>query len=168
MNKPFTLRTHLLERTPWLNVDPTRLATYVENGHLVAKGGGSPSPFLSYEHQYKLTLVVLDFPGDPEEIIVPIYEWLTVNQPDFMHNPEWQKSGFTFEIEVTSKSLYDMTISLMLTERIIGKIKDENATISADRYDIKAVDEPQYADLLRAINPIDPDLDPTLDLTLRG
>lgn len=162
MKKHASLRAYLLERTPWLHNDPTRLATFVENGQLVAKGDGSiSSGSLCYEQQYRLTLVVLDFADDPEEIIVPIYEWLTVNQPDFMLNPGWQKTGFSFEVEVINEDLCDLTISLQLTERIIGKIKDKNATTSKERYEIATVDEPQYEDLLATINGIEPELDPT-------
>lgn len=152
MKKPASLRDYLLDRTPWLKSDPSRLATFVENGQLSAKGSGSlPSSSLCYEQQYRLNLVIIDFSGDPAEIIVPIYEWLSIHQIDLMHNPDWQKNGFSFEAEVINTDLYDLSINLQLTERVIAKVKNKDATITAERYEIEAVDEPQYADLLNAI-----------------
>lgn len=162
MKKPFLLREYLLVRTPWLNDDPNRLATFIENGSIVSKGDGSlPSSSLCYEQQYTLTIIVLDFPGGPEEIFVPILEWLQTHQPDLMHNPDWQKTGFSFDAEVIDNDLYDLTVSLQLTERMIASVKDANATISAERYEVKNSDEPQYVDLLHVINGIHPGIDPT-------
>lgn len=150
MKKPSTLREHLLLRTPWLNNDPTRLAIFVENGHIVAKGGGAAftakTP-LCYEHQYRLTLVVLEFPGDPEEINIPVLEWLSTNQPDLLHNAEWQKNGIAFQSEVIDKGKVDYSLSLELTERIIAHVKDDSAQESSERYQVESADEPQFEDL---------------------
>ena len=162
MKKPALIREFLIERTPWLNNDPTRLATFAEKGHIVATGDASSfNGRLCYEHQYTLTLVVLDFPGDPEEIIVPLMEWLTTNQPDFIQNPDWQTSGLKFEVEVIDKHKVDLVVYILLTERIDARVRDGQAAISAERYEIKSADEPQYDQLLEAVNGIDPSIDPT-------
>lgn len=154
MKKPASLRAYLLERTPWLNDDPTRLITLVKNGHVVATGDGSSfekNRGVCYEHQYTLDIIVLEFPGDPEEINLPLLEWLETNQADKMHNPEFQRQGISFDAEIIDTEKIDYRVSVALTERIIGRVKDMDATTSRERYAVESADEPQFDDLMKAV-----------------
>lgn len=156
MKKPALLRAYLLERTPWFNDDPTRLITLVKNGHVVATGDGSSfkeKKSVCYEHQYTLDIMVLDFPGDPEEINIPMLEWLETHQVDKMHNPEFQRQGISFDAEIIDTEKIDYRVSVTLTERIIAHVKDEDATISRERYAVESADEPQFDELFKAIDP---------------
>lgn len=170
MKKPAALRAYLLQRSPWLQNDPTRLATFVENGHMEFRGddssnlmpGRPPAP-LCYEHHYILTLVVMDYPGVAEDILVPIMEWLSTNQPDLLHNPDWQKNGLTFDAEVIDKHKSDLSVSLKLSERVIAHVIDDSQAHSAKRYRIEVAGEPQFADLHKAITGFDVGNDPALN-----
>lgn len=149
MKKPFLLREFLIQRTPWLNTDPDHLVILIENGQVALTGARSLTgpKLLSHEPQYTLQLTLLDFEHDPEEIIVPLLEWLTTHQPDYLDDPEWQQNGLSFDLVVIDKSKVDFTLRMRLTEHIIASIKDETAQDSRSRYAVKTADEPQRADL---------------------
>jgi len=145
MKKPFTLKKHLIVRTPWLKVDPDHLVMIATTGQIAATGvGGS----FSYEQQYTLEVTFLDFDHDPEEVIVPIFEWLQTNQPDLLDNPDWQQNGITFDLVVIDEAKVDLTIRLKLTERIIAELIDETESSTRKRFKIDTADEPQRPDLM--------------------
>ena len=52
-------------------------------------------------------------------LIVPVLAWLRVNQPDIMTTDAGQKKGFTFYADINNDSSFDISISLMLTERTL-------------------------------------------------
>lgn len=139
MKKPFSLHQFLVKRTPWLNTDPDHLVILVENGQIAVTG---VHPNLSHEHQYQLTVTLLDFEHDPEEIIVPMLEWLTTHQSDLLDNSDWQQNGLSYDLVVIDKNKVDFTIRMRLTERIIACIKDEAAQDSRARYAVETADEP--------------------------
>lgn len=145
MKKPANLRAFLELRTPWLNVDPDHLVILVENGQIAATGAGA---CISYQYQYMLTITLLDFARGPEEVIIPIMEWLKTHQPDLLDNSEWQRSGLAFDLTVIDKSKVDLTLRLQLTEDVLAKIKDGAAQEYASRYEVQVLDEPQPGALL--------------------
>ncbi len=46
---------------------------------------------LSFEKRYTLNVIVTDFTGDFDLLIVPVLAWLRENQPDIMTTDEGQK-----------------------------------------------------------------------------
>lgn len=150
MKKPFSLREFLIRRTPWLNTDPDHLVILIENGQITLTGVRAN---LSHEHQYTLTVTLLDFEHDPEEIIVPMLEWLTTHQSDLLDNPDWQQNGLSYDLVVIDKSKVDFTIRMRLTERIIASIKNETAQDSRSRYAVQTADEPQREDIEQWLTP---------------
>lgn len=74
---------------------------------------------LSFEKRYTLNVIVTDFTGDFDLLIVPVLAWLRENQPDIMTTDEGQKKGFTFYADINNDSSFDISISLMLTERTL-------------------------------------------------
>ncbi|HCN3006972.1 TPA: phage tail protein, partial [Escherichia coli] len=69
--------------------------------------------------RYTLNVIVTDFTGDFDLLIVPVLAWLRENQPDIMTTDEGQKKGFTFYADINNDSSFDISISLMLTERTL-------------------------------------------------
>lgn len=74
---------------------------------------------LSFEKRYTLNVIVTDFTGDFDLLIVPVLAWLRENQPDIMTTDAGQKKGFTFYADINNDSSFDISISLMLTERTL-------------------------------------------------
>jgi len=117
MLKPAHLRQALTGSVPLLARSPDSLNVFIDNGRIVSTLAAS----LSFEYQYRLNLVITDYAGDVDLLMVPVLAWLRENQPDIMATEEKRKSGFVFQSDVISDALSDISIELQLTERVIVK-----------------------------------------------
>ncbi|MBK0000225.1 phage tail protein [Erwinia sp. S38] len=123
MLKPKQLREALTRSVPLLQRNPDSLNMFVDNGRIVSTLAAS----LSFEYQYQLNLVITDYGGDIDLVMVPVLAWLRENQPDIMATEEKRRSGFTFKADVLSDTLCDLSIDLQLTERVI--VREENGAL---------------------------------------
>ncbi len=133
MYKPNSLRAHLAAANPDLKRNPDKLLVFADEGNAVATGTAS----LSFEYQYKLNLIIIDYAGDADAIMVPLLAWLQVHQRDLLDNAEKRKTGIRFEVDFNSKETIDLSITLDLTERV-RVIRGNDG-----RLDIKHLPEPQ-------------------------
>lgn len=115
MLKPDSLRRALTDAVTVLKTSPEMLRIFVDNGSIASTLATS----LSFEKRYTLNVIVTDFTGDFDLLIVPVLAWLRENQPDIMTTDEGQKKGFTFYADINNDSSFDISISLMLTERTL-------------------------------------------------
>lgn len=120
MLKPDSLRNTLTDAVPVLRTNPDMLRLFVDNGKIAATLAAS----LSFEKQYTLNVVVTDFTGDMDLLLVPVMAWLREYQPDIMTTDEGRKKGFTFYADINNDSSVDISISLLLTERTLVKQVD--------------------------------------------
>jgi hypothetical protein len=133
MYKPASLRAHLTAANPDLKQNPDKLLVFADEGHAVATGTVS----LSFEYQYKLNIIITDYAGDADAIMVPLLAWVRVHQLDLIEHPEKRKTGIAFEVDFNNQETVDLSIKLALTERVI-------VTPGADgRLDVKHLPEPQ-------------------------
>lgn len=133
MYKPNSLRQHLTDANPDLKQNPDKLIVFADEGHIVATGTGS----LSFEYQYKLNVMIIDYAGNEDAIMVPMLAWIATHQIDLLGNPEKRRTGISFEVDFNNHETIDLSIKLDLTERVIVKPAD------AGRLDIKHLPEPQ-------------------------
>ncbi|PLR45427.1 phage tail protein [Chimaeribacter arupi] len=117
MLKPAQLREALTRSVPLLQSSPDCLHMFIDNGRIASTLAAS----LSFEYQYQLNLVITDYAGDIDLIVVPVLAWLRENQPDIMATKERRESGFVYRADVISDTLCDISIDLQLTERVIVK-----------------------------------------------
>ncbi|CBW73728.1 Tail completion protein R [Mycetohabitans rhizoxinica HKI 454] len=54
------------------------MSVFIDQGTLVATGTRSPS----FEYRYMLNVLILDYAGDADAIMVAIIEWVRAIQPD--------------------------------------------------------------------------------------
>ncbi|MFH7829269.1 phage tail protein [Kluyvera chengduensis] len=132
MYKPKSLRKALTDAVPDLARNPEMMRIFIDNGKLASTLATS----LSFENQYTLNVVVTDFTGDIELLLVPIQAWLRIHQADIMTTDEGRKKGFTYFADINSNDSADISISLMLTERTL--VREEG-----DKLHIETVPEPQ-------------------------
>ncbi|WP_164240704.1 phage tail protein [Stenotrophomonas maltophilia] len=114
MKKPQLLRQHLVAAIPALAADPDKLMIFVDNGGLA----GTYRPGMAFEYRYTLDLVLTDFGGAPEAVMVPLLQWLTRHQPELLANPA-NREKLTFEVDVLGDNLVDLAIKMPLTERVM-------------------------------------------------
>jgi hypothetical protein len=114
MLKPAALRQHLEATSDWLRTNPEKLIVNIEAGHLRLTGAASRS----FEYRYTLVLTLLDFPGHPSALFVPLIQWLEANQPELILNPTLQEAGLRFDADLLGNNTADLAIHLQLTERV--------------------------------------------------
>ncbi|HBR1254777.1 TPA: phage tail protein [Klebsiella pneumoniae] len=120
MLKPNQLREAMTASSPLLQRNPESLNMFVDSGRIVSTLASS----LSFEYQYQLNILVTDYAGDIDLIIVPVLAWLREHQPDIMATEEKRRTGFTFKADVLSDTTCDLSIDLQLTERVIVRSVD--------------------------------------------
>lgn len=120
MLKPKQLREALTAVVPLLQRNPDSLHMFIDSGRMVSTLATS----LSFEYQYQLNLVITDYEGDLDLLVVPVLAWLREHQPDIMATEEKRRTGFTFNADVISDTAMDISMNLQLTERVIVKDAD--------------------------------------------
>lgn len=133
MNKPNSLREHLLNAIQGLKKNPDRLLIFIDSGSVRCTARG-----LSFEYSYTLQVLLTDFAGHPDSVFIPTLEWLRRHQPDLLTNLERGKDAIAFEADILDGGKVDMSIKLPITERVIVK-RLENGTL-----DISHPDEPDF------------------------
>ncbi|MCY1685355.1 phage tail protein [Yersinia enterocolitica] len=131
MLKPKSLRSALEQVAPVLRNNPDMLRVFIDNGTIATTLAAS----LSFEHQYTLNLIVTDWCGELDLLIVPINAWLRENQPDIMTTDEGKQQGFSYFADLNNNDSIDISFSFRLTERVIVKQVDK-------ALHIKHLDEP--------------------------
>lgn len=126
MNKPESLRTHLLATIGELKHNPDRLLIFIDNGKIRCTAASS----LSFEYSFDLQVILTDFAGHPDSVMLPVLGWLSVNQADLLENLNKSAQGIQFEADILDNSKVDLSLTLPLTERVIvGNDADGNTTI---------------------------------------
>ena len=127
MNKPESLRAHLLAAIPELKRNPDRLLVFIDNGSMRS----TAAPGLSFEYSYTLNLILTDFAGHPDAVAIPLFAWVLVNQRELMENQERGRDAIKFEADILDNSKVDLSITLPLTERVIVK-RQADGTLHVD------------------------------------
>ena len=114
MNKPGQVRELLTKAVTELKRNPESLHIFVENGNINATGAGLN---LSFEYQFELLILITDYAGHADSLIVPLLAWCRDNQPArIMHDD--RRDGFKFKAEQLTHNTADVEITLKLTERV--------------------------------------------------
>ncbi|WP_058910975.1 phage tail protein [Entomohabitans teleogrylli] len=120
MLKPRSLRKALTDAVPVLRKNPEMVRLFIDSGKIASTLAAS----LSFENQYTLNVVVTDYTGELDYLLVPIQAWLREHQPDIMTTDEGRKKGFTWFADINNDDSQDVSISLMLTERTLVSESD--------------------------------------------
>lgn len=111
MNKPTSLRAALVAALPALGESPERLQVFIEQGKIAPSAESS----LAFKYQYTCELLILDFAGHSDQVMVPLLAWARDNEPDLFRTDTNQIS---FEAEILSNKAVDLIIKVPLTERV--------------------------------------------------
>lgn len=133
MKKPQSLRQHIEQAFDYLAQNPDRLMIFADAGVIkstLAKG-------LSFEYQYKLNVILIDYAGDVDALAVVLLDWIRVNQSELMANLERVEDAIKFEADILDNDSVDLSITLPLTERVIVKREGSQMVMSYP-------EEPQY------------------------
>ncbi|AMR77307.1 phage tail protein [Cupriavidus nantongensis] len=138
MLKPNSLRAHLTGANPDLQANPDKLSVFIDQGRLVSTGTAS----LSCEYRYTVNLVLQDYAGTADAVMLPILAWVKVHQADLLANQQSREKGIRFLVDVLANDRCDLSIEIDLTERVIVK---PGTGANANRLEVKHAAEPQLA-----------------------
>ncbi|CAI8909039.1 phage tail protein [Pseudomonas zeae] len=126
MNKPENLREHLLATVAELKHNPDRLLIFIDNGKIRCTAAQT----LSFEYNFDLQVILTDFAGHPDSVMLPLLGWLSIHQAELLENLSKAADGIRFEADILDNSKVDFSLTLPLTERVvIGKDEHGNTTI---------------------------------------
>lgn len=125
MQKAYSLHRAVLDSVPELAHNPDRLMMYVD------KGGVAVRPQrMGFVYRYTVRLVVVDFIGHVDALLVPVLAWASVNEPVLFQSPEQQASGLGFEADVTGQGMVDIEITLELSESVAVAAAGEGEAVA--------------------------------------
>ncbi|GGY03814.1 phage tail protein [Paludibacterium paludis] len=136
MQKPASLRAALEAALPSLRGNPDRMLMFIESGKIAA-GMGKPS----FEYRYTVSIVLMDFAEHPDTVMIPILQWLRVNQPSVLQSGENSAKAIQFEAEILNHETIDLHLKVELSECV--KVDVQNGTATATH-----LPEPQLATTL--------------------
>ena len=126
MNKPESLRAHLLTTVAELQHNPDLLLIFIDNGKVRCTAAAT----LSFEYSYDLQIIFTAFAGHPDSVILPVLGWISINQPELLENYEKMQNGIQFEADILDKDKVDLGLTLRLTERVVvGTDAQGNTTV---------------------------------------
>lgn len=109
MNKLQQLREHLLTHIPELKKSPECLLTFADKGKVV-----SNSLSLCFEYQYTANVIITDFTGSADKVMVVLLAWYQQHQQD-----KCFPANIEFEADILNNKAVDLSIKITLTERVI-------------------------------------------------
>lgn len=123
MNKLHALRAHLIAAVPELQRGPEKLLTFINDGSV----GFNRGQHLSHEYRMDAQIVITDYSGELDTLMIPLLQWLSRYQPDI--DPD---NGIRLEAEILSNRAWDLAITVTLTERVVALVDCETGTIKAE------------------------------------
>lgn len=109
MNKLQDLRSQLLTFVEGLDKSPESLLTFADKGKIVCN-----SITLSFEYQYTANVILTDFAGDTDKVMVIVLAWYQQHQQD-----KCFPTNIEFEADILNNKTVDLSLKLELTERVV-------------------------------------------------
>jgi hypothetical protein len=133
MRKGDSLRRWLTACLPDLKTHPDSLQVFFEEGGINARRSAT----LSFAYSYSLKVLLTDYAGDPDHLIVPVLAWIEKEQPQLLARND--SAPFAFRSELLDSKAYDIELSIDLTEAVL-------VSLSADGrgWNIVHPPEPDY------------------------
>ena len=138
MKKPDSLRSHILAAVKELQRDPERMLIFTDKGNVRCTGASG----LSFEYVYDLNFILTEYAGELDAVMIPLLDWVRINQSELIMNLDKSKEAFKFETVILNNNTVDLSLTFPLTERVIVKRKDDGTL------DVTFPEEPQHEDLL--------------------
>ncbi len=110
MKKLADLRNHILANVPDLKRNPDKLLSFIEDGNIEFWQGTN----LSHNYTLPIRIIVTDYSGNLDNLILPIISWLSYREP----GADPQRT-ISFEAELLNNDSYDISITVNVTERVI-------------------------------------------------
>ena len=122
MIKLQSLRQHLLASVPELQRNPEQLHTFVNDGKIKFSRGTN----LSHEYRVDAQIIITDYSGSLDTVMIPLLQWLNSYEPDLVPDEAVQ-----VEAEILNNTHWDLALTVRLTERVVALVNCETGSIDA-------------------------------------
>lgn len=112
MIKLESLRAAIEAVAPVLARNPDQLKMWVEKGKIVCRNGSS----LAFEYRYTASVVILNWTGHPDVLMLAINRWALTQQPDLL--AAGRAESYSFDADVIDSQTIDLAFEIPLTEPV--------------------------------------------------
>ena len=119
MKKAELLRTALTAGNTWCKANPEQITVWAERGHIQIEATGEAS----FMYHYTIQVLAMDFPGQVDDLILPLLAWVWQQQPDLLLNPDNNRK-VEFDADIVNDDVADILFKVPAWERVIVEIVD--------------------------------------------
>lgn len=117
MKKAELLREALIAANTWCKANPELITVWVEKGSIETQATGEPS----FMYRYTIQVLAMDFPGQVDDLMLPIMVWVWHYQPDLLLNPDNNRK-VEFDADIISDDMADVLFKVPVWERVMVEI----------------------------------------------
>lgn len=125
MKKAELLREALIAANTWCKANPELITVWVEKGSIETLATGESS----FMYRYTIQVLAVDFPGQVDDLMLPIMAWVWHYQPDLLLNPDNNRK-VEFDADIISDDMADVLFKVPVWERVI--VTTENSAPKAE------------------------------------
>lgn len=119
MKKAELMRDALTRNNTWCKANPELFIVWVEKGHIQIEATGEAS----FMYHYTIQVLVVDFPGQIDDLMLPLLAWIWQQQPDLLLNPDNNRK-VEFDAYIVNDDVADILFKVPAWERVIVEIVD--------------------------------------------
>ncbi len=134
MKKAELMRDALTRNNTWCKANPELFIVWVEKGHIQIEATGEAS----FMYHYTIQVLVVDFPGQIDDLMLPLLAWAWQQQPDLLLNPDNNRK-VEFDADIVNDDVADILFKVPVWERVMvtnsnGAPKAEHLAESRPRF----------------------------------
>ncbi|HBX3294518.1 phage tail protein [Klebsiella pneumoniae] len=114
MKKAELLREALIAANTWCKANPELITVWAEKGSIETQATGEPS----FMYRYTIQVLAVDFPGQVDDLVLPIMAWIWHYQPDLLLNPDNNRK-VEFDADIISDDMADVLFKVPVWERVM-------------------------------------------------
>ncbi|HEE4789712.1 TPA: phage tail protein [Klebsiella pneumoniae] len=117
MKKAELMRDALTRNNTWCKANPELFIVWVEKGHIQIEATGEAS----FMYHYTIQVLAVDFPGQIDDLMLPLLAWVWQQQPDLLLNPDNNRK-VEFDADIVNDDVADILFKVPAWERVIVEI----------------------------------------------
>lgn len=123
MKKAELLRDALIAGNTWCRANPEAITIWVEKGGIEIQATGESS----FMYRYTIQALATDFPGNIDDLMLPLLGWAWKQQPDLLLNPDSNRK-IEFEADIISDDTADILFRVPVWECVMVTMANGTAT----------------------------------------
>ena len=114
MKKAELMRDALTRNNTWCKANPELFIVWVEKGHIQIEATGEAS----FMYHYTIQVLAVDFPGQIDDLMLPLLAWAWEQQPDLLLNPDNNRK-VEFDADIVNDDVADILFKVPAWERVM-------------------------------------------------